>query len=63
MDLSAVFGAILRHGVSAAGVYLVAKGYVSPDEVGGLVEVVSGAVIAVGTVVWSYFRTKKLKAG
>lgn len=62
MELKVIIGSILRHGLSALGALLVAKGYVGADEVGGLVEVVSGAILAVGTVVYSYTRTKKLGA-
>jgi hypothetical protein len=62
MDIKVIVGSIVRHGLSALGAFLVAAGYVSADEVSGLVEVVSGAVIALGTVGWSVYRTKKLGA-
>lgn len=62
MDIKTIIGSIVRHGLSALGAILVAKGYVAPGEVGSLVELVSGAVLGVGTVVYSYYRTKKLGA-
>jgi hypothetical protein len=60
MELTVIIGSILRHALSALGAYLVAKGYVDADTVGGLVEQAVGGVLAVGTVAWSVFRTKKL---
>ena len=62
MDLTVIVGSILRHGISALGAYLVAKGYVSADEISGLVETLTGAVLALGTVGWSVWRSNKLKA-
>ena len=62
MDLTVIVGSILRHGISALGAYLVAKGYVSADEVSGMVETLTGAVLALGTVGWSVWRSNKLKA-
>lgn len=62
MEIKVIVGSILRHGLSALGAYLVAKGYVTADEVSSLVEVVSGAILAVGTVGWSVYRSKKLGA-
>lgn len=61
MDLSAIFGAILRHGLTAGGAYLVSKGYIGPDDATNLVDVLSGAFLTVGGLVWSYIRTKKFK--
>lgn len=61
MDLSIIIGSILRHGLSALGAYLVASGYLDSDAVGGFVESTVGAVLALGTVGWSIYRTKKLK--
>jgi len=60
MELTVIIGSILRHALSALGAYLVAKGYVDADTAGGLVEQVAGGLLAVGTVAWSVFRTKKL---
>lgn len=61
MEIKVIIGSILRHGLSALGAYLVAAGFITPDEVTGLVEVLSGAIIAVGTIGWSVYRTNKLK--
>ena len=60
MELTVIIGSILRHALSALGAYLVAKGYVDADTVGGLVEQLVGGALAVGTIGWSVFRTKKL---
>ena len=60
MDLTVIVGSILRHGISALGAYLVAKGYVSADEISGLVEQLVGGVLAVGVIAWSYLSRKKL---
>lgn len=62
MEIKTIVGSIIRHGLSALGAYLVTAGYVSADQVAGLVEVVSGAILAVGTVIWSVYRSKKLGA-
>lgn len=61
MDLKVLFGSVVRHGLGALGALLVAHGYVSPDDVAGLVEAVSGAVVAVGVVGWSYWSKKSGK--
>jgi len=60
MELTVIIGSILRHALSALGAYLVAKGYVDADTAGGLVEQLVGGALAVGTIGWSVFRTKKL---
>jgi uncharacterized protein YaaW (UPF0174 family) len=46
---------LIRHGLSAGGGYLVAKGLVSADQ---LPEVV-GAVITLASLVWSIWSKKK----
>jgi len=60
MNLTVIIGSILRHGLSALGAYLVAKGYVDADTIGGLVEQAVGGLLAAGTVGWSIYRTKNL---
>ena len=52
MNLTVIIGSILRHGLSALGAYLVAKGYVDADTIGGLVEQALGGLLAAGTVAW-----------
>lgn len=60
MDLTVIIGSILRHGLSALGAYMVTKGYVDADTVAGLVEQLLGGILAVGTIGWSVYRSKKL---
>lgn len=62
MELTVIIGSILRHGLTALGAYLVAKGYIEPDAVGGFVENIAGGILTLGTLGYSIYRTKKLKS-
>ena len=62
MDFKVIIATLVRHGLSALGIYLVGKGYIGADEAQGLVEALCGTVMAIGAAVWSYSRTKKLEA-
>ena len=62
MELTVIIGSILRHSLSAVGAYLVAKGYLDASAVSGFVETLAGGILTIGTVGWSIYRTKKLKA-
>jgi uncharacterized membrane protein YebE (DUF533 family) len=46
---------LIRHGLSAAGGFLIAKGVVTLDQVNEVV----GAIIALAGVGWSVFKNKK----
>lgn len=61
MELTVIIGSIIRHGLTAVGAILVTKGYIEPDAVSGAVESVTGAVLTIGGLVWSAWRTKQLK--
>lgn len=61
MDLKMLVGSIIRHALGAVGGILVAKGYIEPDVVSGLVETITGTVLAIGVVVYSYVTRKKLQ--
>jgi hypothetical protein len=47
---------LIRHGLTAAGGFLVAKGLASADQIGELV----GAVVTLIGVVWSMTKNKKV---
>ena len=47
---------LIRHGLTAAGGFLVAKGLASADQVGEL----AGAVVTLIGVVWSMTKNKKV---
>ena len=47
---------LIRHGLTAAGGFLVAKGLASADQIGELV----GAVVTLIGVVWSMAKNKKV---
>lgn len=49
---------ILRHVLTAAGGILASKGFIGASDV----EIVSGAVIAIGGVIWSVVAKKKAAA-
>jgi len=61
-NIKVIIGSIVRHSLSAIGAFLVTKGYVTADEVTGLVEVIAGAILALGTVGWSVYRSKKVES-
>jgi threonine/homoserine efflux transporter RhtA len=49
---------LVRHGLSALGGFLVAKGHLSADQVNEL----AGAIITVMGIVWSIRKNKQLAA-
>jgi len=49
---------LIRHGLTAAGGFLVAKGLASADQIGEL----AGAVVTLIGVVWSMTKNKKTAA-
>ena len=49
---------LIRHILTAAGGFLVAKGLASADQVGEL----AGAAVSIVGVAWSIFNNKKAKA-
>lgn len=63
MNLKTVLGLMARHALTAVGGALVAKGYVSADEAHVLVnvssELIVGAVMTAGGLVWSYVQKKR----
>ncbi len=46
---------LIRHGLSAAGGFLVAKGMISLDQVNEI----AGAIITLAGIGWSVFKNKK----
>ena len=46
---------LIRHGLSAAGGFLVAKGMVSLDQINEI----AGAIITLAGIGWSVFKNKK----
>ena len=46
---------LIRHGLTAAGGFLVAKGLASADQVGEL----AGAIVTIAGLVWSMTNNKK----
>ena len=53
--MNPAFSSLVRHGLTAAGGFLVAKGLASADQVGELV----GAIITIVGTVWSIWRNRK----
>ena len=53
--MNAYFASLLRHVLTAAGGFLVAKGLVSSDQAGELV----GATVTAAGVAWSMYNAKK----
>lgn len=48
---------LIRHGLTAAGGFLVAKGLASADQIGEL----AGAIVSVAGIGWSIFNNKSKK--
>lgn len=46
---------LIRHGLTAAGGFLIAKGLASADQVGEL----AGAIVTLSGLIWSIFKNKK----
>ena len=46
---------LIRHGLTAAGGFLVAKGLASADQIGEL----SGAIVSIAGIAWSIFNNRK----
>jgi energy-converting hydrogenase Eha subunit C len=57
--LQTVGGTLLRHGVSAIGVWLVSKGYLDAGAAASLVEYLTGGALIVLAGVLSYVKGKK----
>jgi len=53
--MNSTLSSLIRHGLTAAGGFLVAKGLASADQVNEL----AGAIIAVMGIVWSIRKNKK----
>ena len=53
--MNPTISSLIRHGLTAAGGFLVAKGVASADQVGEL----AGAVVTLVGVIWSVFKNKK----
>lgn len=56
--MNPTISSLIRHGLTAAGGFLVAKGLASADQVGEL----AGAAVTVVGVIWSIFKNKKATA-
>ena len=46
---------LIRHGLTAAGGFLVAKGLASADQIGEL----AGAIVSIAGIAWSIFNNRK----
>jgi hypothetical protein len=53
--MNANISSLLRHGLSALGGFLVAKGLASADQVAEI----AGAAVSISGVAWSIFNNKK----
>jgi ethanolamine ammonia-lyase small subunit len=53
--MNPTISSLIRHGLTAAGGFLVAKGVASADQVGEL----AGAAVTLVGVIWSVFKNKK----
>ena len=53
--MNATVSSLLRHGLTAAGGFLVAKGLASADQVGEI----AGAVATIVGTVWSIWKNRK----
>ena len=53
--MNPTISSLIRHGLTAAGGFLVAKGVASADQVGEL----AGAAVTLVGVIWSVFKSKK----
>ena len=56
--MNANLSSLIRHLLTAAGGFLVAKGLASADQVGEL----AGAAVSIVGVAWSIYNNKKAKA-
>jgi hypothetical protein len=60
-------GTAVRHALAWAGAVLASKGVATEEAVnslaGGLTEIVTGVIIMLGSLAWSYWHNRKLKAG
>ena len=56
--MNANLSSLLRHLLTAAGGFLVAKGLASADQVGEL----AGAAVSIGGVAWSIWKNKQSAA-
>ena len=53
--MNPTISSFIRHGLTAAGGFLVAKGVASADQIGEL----AGAAVTLVGVIWSVFKNKK----
>lgn len=54
--MNANLASLIRHILTAAGGFLVAKGLASADQVGEL----AGAAVSISSVAWSIYNNKKM---
>lgn len=55
--MQSVLAGLVRHALTAAGGSLVTQGLITSGDI----EIVAGAVIAIGGVIWSAFAKRKAK--
>ena len=62
IQMNSIYGALLRHGLSALGGWLVLRGFVAQDDLPKVVNTVSefaGSAFVAGSLLWSVYRKWK----